>query len=49
MDQFLPSWLDVLLRRHPVLMFACVLAAAVVISLLLISHPTRDVVLYAGF
>lgn len=49
MDHFLPTRLDNFLRRHPRVMMALVLVMAVVFSLLVISHPTREVVLYAGF
>jgi hypothetical protein len=49
MDHFLPSWLDRFFRNHPTVMALCVLALALVVSFLLISHPTRDIVLYEAF
>jgi hypothetical protein len=49
MDRFLPAILDEFLRRRPRLMIACVLLLALLVSLLLISHPSRDIVLYEAF
>lgn len=49
MDHFLPSWLDGFFWEHPRVMFLCIIALAVVVSLLLISQTTREVVVYEAF
>jgi hypothetical protein len=49
MDQFLPRRLDGFFRAHPRIMLACIIVLAVVVSLLLISQTTRDVVVYEAF
>jgi len=49
MDHFLPKWLDGFFKEHPKVMLLCVIALAVVVSLLLISETTRDVVVYEAF
>jgi hypothetical protein len=49
MYHFLPSRLDSYFRRHPRVMMACVIALAVLVTLLLITQTTREIVVYEAF
>jgi hypothetical protein len=49
MDHFLPKRLDDFFMKHPRVMLICVIAMAVVVSLLLLFQTTREVVVYEAF